>query len=79
MLTGKRSATHRPLDRIRKQLEQRIRREAVTKAREEYLKDLRRKADIDIDNKIVAEIVTELSKDSKNRPSRMEGPPRPGR
>lgn len=60
MLTGKRSGVNIPLENVRQQLSQRIRREASEKAREAYLTGLRAKAVIKVDDEAMNRLAEEL-------------------
>jgi parvulin-like peptidyl-prolyl isomerase len=62
MLTGKRSVFQIPLDSVRNQLEQKIRRESVAKARQAYIESLREKTEIQIENQSMRKIRAELRK-----------------
>jgi parvulin-like peptidyl-prolyl isomerase len=68
MRTGKRYATHRPFDRVRNQLRQRIRREEIQKKRQDYVEELKKNTPIQIDETVVAKIVTEMQNAQKQRP-----------
>jgi hypothetical protein len=61
MLIGKRAAVHRPLVDVRQQLEQRIRREDVTRVRQDYLKILKENTAVQVDAQSMAEILRELN------------------
>jgi parvulin-like peptidyl-prolyl isomerase len=61
MLIGKRSAIHTPLDAVRNQIEQRMRREAVTEARQKYLAGLKNNAEIQVDRQILTTVLGELN------------------
>lgn len=69
MLIGKRSAIERPLDSLRNQIKQRIRREALKKEREAYINGLKNKQEILIDEKIVGKIALEMRKPEKHSAS----------
>jgi len=73
MLVGKRSAIHTPLDRVQSQLKQRIRREAVASARNAYLQSLKKKAAIEIDTQVMAEILEKLNKPASTRQASYTG------
>jgi parvulin-like peptidyl-prolyl isomerase len=60
MLIGKRSAVHRPMELVRKDLIQRIRRESVVQARQKYIDSLRERARIQIDEQVMDSISNEL-------------------
>lgn len=64
MLIGKRSAVKRPLDAVRNQIEQQMRRQAVTKARQGYIESIKKKAEIEIDTQVVATVLDKLNKKS---------------
>lgn len=68
MRTGKRFATHRPFNRVRNQLRQRIRREEIQKKRQDYIEDLKKNTNIQIDDTVIAEIVKEMQKAQKKPP-----------
>lgn len=79
MLIGKRPPVRRSLDNVKSEIKQRIRREEMTKARQSYIEGLRKKADIQIDDKVIAEIVKELKEAPQQQPSpeMKKVPPRP--
>lgn len=77
MLTGKRSAVHRPLKEVRSQLEQSLRREAEENARTAYVEGLMGKAEIDINEDAARSVFEEVK---QTRRARGEGrPPPPAR
>ena len=83
MLIGRRSAVQTPFERVRNQLEQRIRRESVTKARQDYVNGLKAGTKIQIDNRELDKVVAELSKpkpkpESKGKKPMVRSPVRPG-
>ena len=67
MLVGKRSSVNRPLNGVKNQLKQRMRRETAMKVREAYIEGLKEKAEIHIDPKVMSGILEELN--SKARTS----------
>ena len=85
MLTGKRSAINRPLEKVRNQIVQRIRRENIKNERETFIQGLKKKADISIDDNVLAEMADEMAKPRKKpapmkknaTPGTLEGPQRP--
>jgi parvulin-like peptidyl-prolyl isomerase len=91
MLIGKRSAIQRPLEAVRGQLEQRIRREAVTEARKAYIGSVTEKAEVEINPEVMTGILEELNKKQGTRQasstkekspssrSSAEAPPFPGK
>jgi len=79
MLIGKRPPVRRSLDNVKSEIKQRIRREEMTKVRQSYIECLRKKADIQIYDKVIAEIVKELKEAPQKKPSpeMKKVPPRP--
>lgn len=69
MLTGKRSAINWPLEKVRNQITQRIRRETLKKEREDFIEGLKAGADISIDDKVVAQVVSEMAPPKKQPPA----------
>lgn len=65
MLTGKRSEINRPLEKVRNQIIHRIRRDRIKKERDEYIEGLKTKADISINNKVLADAANELAQSGK--------------
>lgn len=65
MRTANRSAIERPLDSVRNQLEQRIRREDLKKEREAYIEGLKKKGKIRIDTQVMAGILEELNRTAR--------------
>jgi len=68
MLVGRRSAQKRPLAAVKSELERRIRREAVTKARKAYIESLKQKDEIQIDALVAAEFLADLKDNSGIKP-----------
>ena len=68
MLIGKRPPVHKSPDNVKSEIKQRIRRKEMRKARQFYIEDLRKKADIQIDDKVIAEIVKELKEAPQKQP-----------
>jgi len=68
MLVGRRSSVNRPLNGVKNQLKQRMRRETATKVREAYIEGLKEKAEIHIYPKVMSGILEDLNK--KTRTSR---------
>ena len=66
MLIGKRSAMERPLDSVQNELKQRMRHEAITKARQVYIDNLRDSTEIQIDENVISEMLAEMSKPKPN-------------
>jgi len=73
MLVGKRAAIHTPLDRVQNQIKQRIRREAVTSARNAYVQSLKEKTAIEIDTQVMAEILEKLNKPADTKQASYKG------
>ena len=67
MLIGKRSAVHSPMEHIRNELKQRIRRETAAKARQIYISNLQEEAEIQIDTKILSGMLDQLSLTASTR------------
>lgn len=80
MLVGKRPAFHRELEAVKREIDHRIRREALKKAREAYIENLKKKANIKVDRASVAEILKELEegREKQTPPAPPKRPPRPG-
>ena len=60
MLTGKRPAVNKPLEDVKRQIEQRIRREELQKKRAEYIDGLKAQAKITIDDKVLSDVQKEM-------------------
>jgi parvulin-like peptidyl-prolyl isomerase len=86
MLVGRRSAVRRELKDVSNELEQKIRRERVTRARKEYLEGLRQSTEIHVDEDAVVEVTEQVRKRVGNAASHsgrealrgsgsVEGPP----
>jgi hypothetical protein len=60
MRIGKRSAMHTPFEKVSKQLEQQLRREEVQKRRKAYIANLKNKADIRLEDQLIADIAKEV-------------------
>ena len=60
MRIGKRSAIHKSLDDVRPQIERRIRRQEVKQKRREYIENLKKEADIQINDQVVANVTEEI-------------------
>ena len=73
MLTGKRSAINRPMDTVRNQIIQQIRRDRVKKEREEFIQNLKAKADIAVDEKVLAKMAVEAAGPMRKPSSMPEG------
>ena len=61
MLTGKRSSVHIPLEKVRRKLEQRMRREAAEKARKVLIDELKARAEVRVDDKVLASLLEDLN------------------
>lgn len=68
MLIGKRLPVHKSPDNVKSEIKQRIRREEMRKARQFYIESLRKKADIQIDDKVIGKIVKELKEAPQKQP-----------
>jgi parvulin-like peptidyl-prolyl isomerase len=67
MLTGRRSAIRIPPDSVREQLKQRIRRESVANARQNYIESLTKNAEIQIDDQNLGKISAEMKEKAHAR------------
>jgi peptidyl-prolyl cis-trans isomerase C len=67
MLTGRRSAIQIPLNSVREQLKQRIRRESIATARQAYIESLKEKAAIQIDSQSMDKMAAELREKAQAR------------
>jgi len=81
MLIGKRQPMSHSLETVKNQIEQRVRRESVSKARQDYVDGLKAAAKIKIDGQELDKVVAELSKPKPesigNKPM-VRSPMRPG-
>lgn len=59
MLTGKRKAVHRPFEKVKGQLRQRMYREEIERAQKEYIESLKRKCQIRINHDVLDELVSQ--------------------
>ncbi len=62
MLTGRRSAVHLPLEKVRERLIQRMRREAAEEARRALIEGLRTEAEVEVDDKVLAGLREDLNR-----------------
>ncbi len=69
MRVGKRSAVNRPLEKVRRQIIQRIQRESLKKERENYIEGIKARAAISIDDNVLAEVASEIGKPEKRTPA----------
>jgi peptidyl-prolyl cis-trans isomerase C len=82
MLTSRRAAVNNPLEKMREQLKQRVRRERVAGARQAFLDDLKAKTAIKINDKKLIALAAALNKNAQVpvAPKRQHaGPPMPGK
>jgi peptidyl-prolyl cis-trans isomerase C len=61
MLTGRRSSVHIPLEKVRRKLEQRMRREAAEKARKALIDGLKARAEIRVDDQVLTSLLEDLN------------------
>jgi hypothetical protein len=67
MLIGRRSSIRMPLSAVYSQIEQRIRKDVQTKARQSFLDNQRAKAEIYIDRKALSEMFIQMSNEMDSR------------
>ena len=90
MLVDRRPAVHKQFVNVKSEIKRNIRNEDLKTARQNYINDLKRKAEIQIDNDVIKDIVLELKKDRKKHISKnstmpttekttREPPPFPGK
>lgn len=68
MLVGKRAAVNRSLGSVRNQITRLVQRHSAEKAREDYIKALKAKADIKVDQAVLATVQTELVQNRSGKP-----------
>jgi parvulin-like peptidyl-prolyl isomerase len=71
MLTGKRKPVHKPFEKVKQQLRQRIYRETLQRAQKEYIESLKQKSEIRINQDVLDELVEEQQ--AKAGASEVEG------
>lgn len=76
MLVGRRAAESRAFEEVEHDVERRIRREEIEGARREYLKGLREKAGVRIENEALEELLNDMKDEEARRAERRRRAPR---